>query len=77
MPVAALGRDAWVSTAEDTVIQKLRWGRPKDLDDAVGTIAVSGSGLDWAYVQCWTDSHGTSGTSDELVARVAGSDNVL
>ncbi len=58
--------DAWVATAEDVVIQKLRWARRKDLDDVVNLLAVSGSTLDWAYIRRWTDSHGTSGLLDQL-----------
>jgi hypothetical protein len=55
-----------VATAEDVVIQKLRWARRKDLDDVVNLLAVSGSTLDWAYIRRWTDSHGTSGLLDQL-----------
>ena len=59
IPVRDLGIDVWVSTAEDMLIQKLRWGRGKDLDDAVGIVAISGQSLDWEYIHRWVDEHGT------------------
>jgi hypothetical protein len=53
-------REAWVATAEDVVIQKLRWARRKDLDDIVNLLAVSGQWLDWSYVMRWSAAHGTA-----------------
>lgn len=44
---------------EDVIIQKLRWGRPKDLIDAEAVAGVQGSGLDWKYVESWCEAHGT------------------
>lgn len=64
--VPECSRDAWVATAEDVVIQKLRWARRKDLDDVVNLLAVSGEMLDWPYVRRWTDVHGTSFLLDQL-----------
>jgi hypothetical protein len=52
--------EAWVATAEDVVIQKLRWARRKDLDDVVNLLVVSGQILDWEYIHRWTAIHGTS-----------------
>lgn len=60
------GGDAWVATAEDVVIQKLRWGRRKDLDDIVNLLDVSGTALDWDYVNAWTAVHETA----ELLTRL-------
>ena len=54
-----LQRDVWIPTAEDVVIQKLRWQRQKDLDDVLGILAVSGDRLDWTYLSFWTRQHGT------------------
>lgn len=50
-PISDLGRDVWVSTGEDVVIQKIRWGRRKDLDDVVNVLSVSGRNLDWDYIR--------------------------
>src|SRR5262249_14086556 len=57
------GREAFVPTAEDVIITKLRWSllgqRHKDLDDARNVIAVQGDRLDWDYLYRWCDLHGT------------------
>ncbi len=55
-----LGRATWLPTPEDVVVQKLRWGRPKDLEDARDVLAVQGTGtLDMAYIEKWCGQHGT------------------
>jgi len=59
-----LGRDAWLPTAEDVIIQKLRWNkgarRGKDFDDAVAVMGVQGGkSLDWPYIEQWCGAHGT------------------
>ncbi len=57
---AWLARDTWLPTAEDVLVQKLRWGRPKDLDDARDVLAVQGAEtLDMAYIGKWCVEHGT------------------
>lgn len=60
---STLGDNVWIPTAEDVVIQKLRWGRPRDLSDVGDVVAVQNESLDYAYIQRWTDAHGTT---DEL-----------
>ena len=51
------GVNAWLATAEDVVVQKLRWAsrakRPQDLADAANVIEVSGESLDWPYIEKW------------------------
>lgn len=51
------GHTLWLPTAEDVVIQKLRWAklgrRDKDLFDVVGILKVRGERLDWEYVERW------------------------
>jgi len=55
-----LQRSAWLPTPEDVVVQKLRWGRNKDLDDARDVLAVQGpETLDMAYIETWCRTHGT------------------
>jgi hypothetical protein len=55
-----IGRECWLPTAEDVVVQKLRWGRSKDLDDARDVLAVQGpETLDMLYIQHWCTEHGT------------------
>jgi len=62
--VRVLSQDAYVASAEDMVITKLRWaleaGRSKDRDDVRNMLAVRGPELDWAYIAGWTARHGTS-----------------
>ncbi len=61
-----LGRDAWMPTPEDVVIQKLRWGRPKDIADVEMVIGVQGAKLDWTYIERWCDAHGSRRRLDEV-----------
>ena len=61
-----LNRDVWLPTAEDVVIQKLRWQRRKDLDDVVNILAVNERELDWEYLRLWTMQHGTESLLQEL-----------
>jgi len=64
--VEVFDRTVWLPTAEDVIIQKLRWARPKDLDDARGVLAVQGQQLDGAYLEAWCDRHGTRAHLEEL-----------
>lgn len=65
LPVRVFDRSAFVATAEDTIITKLRWarqggqGRAKDVIDVRNVIAVQGDGLDWAYIESWCRQHAT------------------
>ena len=57
------GQHAWIATAEDAVITKLRWsqfiGREKDIADARNVIANQDELLDWPYIERWCDAHGS------------------
>ena len=66
LPINELNFEAWVPTAEDVVIQKLRWARRKDLDDVVNVLVVSGKQLDWKYLRRWTDEHETTELLEQL-----------
>lgn len=57
--ISEIGTEAWIPAVEDVVIQKLRWGRPKDIDDVMGVIGVSGKKIDWKYVKKWATEHET------------------
>ena len=71
MPVGG-GVEAFVPSAEDVIIMKLRWSRQgqrtKDLDDVQGVIAVQRDALDWDYIHRWCDAHGTRLLLDKLRA---------
>jgi hypothetical protein len=60
------GQKVWLPTPEDVVIQKLRWSRPKDLDDAAQVIAMQREKLDLAYIREWTDRHQTRQKFEEM-----------
>ena len=70
-PVEELQRNAWLPSAEDVVIQKLRWQRRKDLDDVVNVLGVSGPGMDWDYLNAWTQKHGTHSLLQDLMKEAA------
>lgn len=69
-----LGQEAFVATAEDMIITKLRWakeaGRSKDRNDVRNMLAVRGDELDWAYLQRWCGAHGTEALLQEIRASV-------
>lgn len=67
--VPILGSEIWLPTAEDVIVQKIRWGRSKDLDDARDVLAVQDPAtLDMTYVRQWCDTHGTATRLDEILA---------
>ena len=61
---------AFFPTAEDVIIWKLRWARPKDLEDIKGVILVqeSSGSLDWPYIRGWCEKHGTTARLEEILA---------
>jgi len=66
--------DYWLATAEDVIVQKLRWckngKRGKDYDDARDVTAVQGRALDFGYIRSWADRHGTRELFEEIFASV-------
>jgi hypothetical protein len=71
-----INREAWIPTAEDVVIQKLRWQRRKDLDDVLNILAVNRSSLDWDYIDHWTGRHGTRTLLQELLQSLPNLDDL-
>ena len=68
VPIPDIGVAAWAATAEDMLVQKLRWGRRKDLDDALTYVMASGDVIDWPYVERWVAEHGTAEKLAEIRA---------
>jgi hypothetical protein len=72
IPVRILGHPAFVASAEDMIVTKLRWAagamRPKDREDVRNMLAVQGPALDWSYIDRWTSVHGTSALLAEIRA---------
>lgn len=50
---SVFGREIWIPTPEDVVIQKLRWFRDKDRGDARDVLTVQGPALDFPYIEDW------------------------
>ena len=57
-------------TAEDVVVSKLRWSRPKDLEDVRDVLSIQAAAMDWDYLHHWTGLHGTRARLDELRASI-------
>jgi hypothetical protein len=69
--VPILQRETWLPTPEDVVVQKLRWGRSKDLDDARDVLAVQGpETLDMSYIEHWCSVHRTDARLREALAGI-------
>ncbi|MFN9367766.1 MAG: hypothetical protein ACK6CT_03215 [Planctomycetia bacterium] len=67
----ATGRRVPVPSAEDVIIQKVRWGRGKDLDDARDVLAIQGLNvLDMGYIRDWCGRHGTSQRLEQILASI-------
>ena len=66
-----LNRQIFLPTAEDVVVQKLRWGRPKDIEDARDVLAVqSPVNLDMEYINRWCGAHGTMERLNTLLKEI-------
>ena len=70
------GVEAWLPTAEDVIIQKLRWSRgakrAKDFADVVAVMQVQGPArLDWSYIEEWCGKHQTLDLLEEAKAEAA------
>jgi hypothetical protein len=64
------GHETYVLTAEDVIVTKLRWLRPKDVEDIHDVIAVKRTALDWHYIHHWTAIHGTRAKLGEILASI-------
>lgn len=63
--------DTWIPTAEDIIVQKLRWGRAKDLDDARDVLAAEApENLDMPYIENWCTIHKTTDRLRDALARI-------
>lgn len=68
---AQFKRQVFLPTAEDVIVQKLRRGRPKDLEDARDVLAVqTPANLDMEYISRWCGIHETSDRLSQLLAEI-------
>ena len=66
-----LRRECSFPTPEDVVVQKLRWGRNKDLDDARDVLAVQDpTNLDMEYIRRWCAEHKTIDLLQDALASI-------
>jgi len=68
--IDAAGVPMFLPTPEDVVIQKLRWGRLKDLADAVDVVKTQHDKLDWPYIRRWCETHGSTARLDAVLAEL-------
>ena len=61
-------RDISIPTAEDVIVQKLRWARAKDRQDVRDILDVQGDALDFDYIHHWCDQHDSLTTLQEIQA---------
>lgn len=65
-------RQVFLPTPEDVIVQKLRWGRPKDLEDARDVLAVqTPARLDMEYISRWCEAHRTSEVLRAILEEIA------
>jgi len=66
------GQFAWLPTAEDVIVQKLRWSRggkrAKDISDAAEVMRLQKPRLDLTYIRHWTSEHKTGDLFESLYA---------
>lgn len=60
------GHPVFLATAEDVLINKLRWQRAKDIADAEEILSMQRDVLDWSYLERWCDAHGSRKLLDDL-----------
>ncbi len=66
VPVTLLGRKTFIPTAEDVIVMKLRWFRPKDRPDVLNVMTVQRGKLDWAYIESWCNRQGSIARMEEI-----------
>ena len=59
-------REVWLATAEDLIVQKLRWARDQDVSDVTDILSISGKTLDYSYIENWCKQHGTLARLEEI-----------
>ena len=68
------GTVAFFPTAEDVIIQKLRWyhkaKRPKDLQDLQNVLEMQEGNLDMPYIRQWCQQHGTLELLEKTIASI-------
>jgi hypothetical protein len=62
-PIAIEGRRLWFTAPDDLILMKLKAGRPRDFEDAIGVLAAQRGVLDEVYMADWARQ---TGVAEEL-----------
>jgi len=65
LSIPLFDEDAWIATAEDALLHKLRWNH---VNDAAGIVAVQAHDLDRGYLERWGRALGVEAILDDLMA---------
>ncbi len=66
-----INRSIFLPTPEDVIVQKLRWGRPKDLEDARDVLAVqTPARLDMNHITRWCEAHQTTARLQSILTEI-------
>ena len=68
----ALMGEAWIATAEYVVVQKLRWAREKDFNDAVEVLFRKKKVLDFDYINHWCGIHESLSLLEKALTEAGG-----
>jgi len=72
MLVDVKGVDAYITTAEDIIVSKLKWMKQTDSqrqrEDILGVCRMQGKALDFEYLRAWTRRLGLLDTLNEILA---------
>lgn len=52
-PLAIEGHRLWFAAPDDLILMKLKAGRPRDFEDAVGVLVAQREALDEGYMADW------------------------
>ncbi len=70
--ISFFGEQASIATAEDVILQKLRWDSlspsERQIDDAAGIVAVQFDSLDRAYLKKWAAELGVGEKLNKLLS---------
>ena len=61
-----LGKDVWLPTPEDVILQNLTWNRPKDREDILGVMIANRAVLDGDYLSRLCEELNIQKLFDEL-----------
>lgn len=78
--VRLFGREVFIPTAEDLILQKLRWGRNSGSEvqrrDVVGILRGQEGNLDWEYLNRWAGDLGVRELLEQLRRQAMGPSNM-